>query len=94
MPVSAGLQKYFDGRRKGSKDIGDKLKKIQDQLDPKFLWKFEDFRTRILTIVGEDPDAEDIVHEEIDILGSNLQDLGRKHSLKKASTLIRSSEIV
>jgi len=93
MPVSAGLQKYFNGRKKDPRDVGAKLKKIEDHIDPKFLGKFDDFRDRILTIVGEDPESEDIIHEEIDALESKLSRSGRQNNLKKAATVIRNSEI-
>ena len=61
MPVSSGLQKYFDSQRKKKQDIKDRLASLADQIDPVFLQSFENFHERIMGIMEDNPDAEDIV---------------------------------
>jgi hypothetical protein len=94
MPVSSGLQKYFDSQQK-KKSQGDVKKKFQDlasQVDPAFMASFESFHDRILDIVDENPEAQDMVIEEIGELDMKLQNSNRVHNMKKASSIISSSE--
>ena len=87
MPVSDGLQAYFDKQRK-KRDISIRLEKMMDDIDPQFAKSFEDFRSRILGIVDENPEASEIVQEEIDELGIKLHHTNRTHSIKRAATIL------
>ena len=90
MWVSAGLQKFFDGRRKKKSEIKAKLDRIEDQVDPKFKQSFVDFRVKILWIVEDSPNYDNIVSGELDRLDTSLERVARQHSLKKASSIINS----
>ncbi len=92
MPVSDGLQAYFDKQRK-KQDIWARLKKIQGDIDPVFMKSFEDFRLRILGIVEENPEASEIVVWEIDELNHRLHHANRKHQLKRVATIAKAIEI-
>lgn len=92
MPVSAGLQKYFDSQRKKSWDIEQKFASIAQDIDPKFSASFEDFRSRILGIVGNDEDAQEIAHEELENLQEKMQERKRQHDLKKAAAIIDAAD--
>lgn len=94
MPVSSGLQKYFDSQQK-KKSKGDMKKKFQDlatSVDPAFMASFEAFHDRILDIVDDCPEAEHMLNEEISELDMQLQKSNRVHNMKKASTVIDVSE--
>ncbi len=67
MPVSSGLQQYFDKKR-SKKQVQQKLDDIAGQIDPAFLASFEQFRTKVLDIVDDTPEAENVVSEEIDVM--------------------------
>ncbi len=92
MPVSAGLQKYFDSKRKKQGDIGQKFAAIADQIDPAFMQSFELFHDKIMDIVEENPDAEGIAIQELSSLDTKMQNAGRRHNLKKAASIIGSVE--
>lgn len=96
MPVSSGLQKYFDSQQK-KKSGGDMKKKFQDlasQIDPAFMASFESFHDRILDIVDENPEAEEMITEEIGDLDMKVQNSKRVHNMKKATTIISAGEEV
>jgi len=93
MVVSAGLQKYFDGKRGKKGDIDNKFKSISWDIDPRFLQSFEKFRARLLGIVEEYPESEDFVWAELSDLETSLQISKRQHSLKKAATIIDAAEV-
>ena len=87
MPVSDGLQAYFDKQRK-KRDIWARLEKMKGEIDPAFIKSFEDFRLRILGIVEENPDASEIVAWEIEELDYKIHHTNRKHNLKRAATIL------
>ncbi|MDA9129279.1 hypothetical protein N9J72_02275 [Candidatus Gracilibacteria bacterium] len=89
MAVSAGLQKYFDKAKKGKKDDTRKsLDRIYEQVDPEFALSFTSFRTRVLDIVEETPEAESMVLGELGELNTKIQNSNRRHSLRKAAAMI------
>ncbi len=92
MPVSAGLQKYFDSRRGKKDDTQARLDSMANQIDPAFMDSFRDFREKILGIIDENPQEIDMIEEELDSLGTQLQHHGRVHNLKKANSIIEISE--
>ena len=65
---------------------------MKGEIDPAFIQSFEDFRLRILGIVEENPDASEIVSEEIEDLGIKLHHTKRKHNLKRAAAILESIE--
>jgi len=87
MPVSDGLQAYFDKQRK-KRDIWARLEKMKTDIHPEFLKNFEDFRLRILDIVEENPEASEIVNWEIEELDIKLHHARRKQSLQRAATIL------
>jgi len=91
MPVSDGLQAYFDKQRK-KRDIWERLKKMQGDIDPAFMQSFEDFRLRILGIVEENPEASEIVVWEIEELDYKLHHASRKHNLKRVAVIAEAVE--
>lgn len=70
----------------------DKFQKLAGQIDPAFLKSFEEFHDKIMSIVDEDPESSDMVSEELDILDIKLQNTQRRHNLKKAASIIETSE--
>ncbi len=94
MPVSSGLQKYFDSqyKKKSKGEMGQKFEDLAWQIDPAFMQSFEAFHDKLLDIVDENPQAEEMVVEEISNLDMKLKNSGRKHDMKKAAAIIRSSE--
>lgn len=92
MPVSSGLQKYFDSQRKKKGDMQDKLEKLAWHIDPAFLKSFEEFHDKIMEIVEDNPEGEGIVSQELDGLDVKLQNSRRTHNLKKAASIIEASE--
>lgn len=96
MPVSSGLQKYFDSKQK-KKSQGDMKKKLQDiaqNIDPAFMQSFEAFHDRIMDIVEENPDIQAVVEEEVVNLDLRVKNSNRKHNMKKAASIIKVSEEV
>lgn len=94
MPVSSGLQKYFDSQQK-KKSKDDMKKKFQDlawNVDPAFMASFEAFNDRILDIIDENPGSEEMISEEISELDMKIQSSNRIHDMKKAATIIAVSE--
>lgn len=91
MPVSDGLQAYFDKQRK-RRDIWARLEKLKIDIHPAFLKNFEDFRLRILDIVEENPEASEIVSWEIEELDIKLHHAQRKQSLQRVATLLKTIE--
>lgn len=94
MPVSSGLQKYFDSQQK-KKSKGDMKKKFQDlawNVDPEFLASFEAFHDRILDIVEDNPESEEMVGEELWGLDMKVKNSKRTHDMKKAAAVIEVSE--
>lgn len=92
MPVSAGLQKYFDSQKKKSGTMQDSLASLKWQIDPAFMQSFEAFHDKIMWIVDDDPDASELVSEELSDLDMKMQSASRKHNLKKAASIINTSE--
>jgi hypothetical protein len=48
MPVSSGLQKYFDSQRSKKDDIKKRFAAIAGQVDPAFTQSFQAFHDRIM----------------------------------------------
>lgn len=94
MPVSAGLQKYFDSRRGKKDDTQSRLDAIAGQIDPAFSQSFLDFRDKILGIIEEHPEETNLVSEELEVLDTQLQKQRRVHNLKKAKILIDTADAV
>lgn len=92
MPVSSGLQKYFDSQKKKKWDMQKKLDSLAEQIHPAFQESFEKFHEKIMGIVEQDPQAESFIWEELESLESQLQESNRKHDLKKAASIIHHSE--
>ena len=94
MPVSSGLQKYFDSqqKKKSGSDMKKKLQEIALNIDPAFVSSFESFHDRIMDIVEENPEMEDMVDGEIGELDMQLQNSKRVHNMQKASAIISASE--
>lgn len=92
MPVSSGLQKYFDSQKKKKGDIKKTLDSLKGQIDPAFLQSFESFNERILWIVEDNPEVEDIVEEELWSLSEEFSKRKRVHNMKKAAAMIESAE--
>ena len=94
MPVSSGLEKYFDKSRKkkrkknGDSEIKEKLTAVESQIDPAFSMSFQSFKERILEIVDETPEATDMVDSELWNLNEKLKSTKRRHNLKKAAAII------
>lgn len=87
MPVSSGLEAYFDKNRK-KQSVKRKLDDIYSQVDPAFLLSFEKFRTQVLEIVEETPEASERVEEEVTLLWNNLKRTHRVNNLKKSAAII------
>ncbi len=89
MVVSSWLQKYFDTSKKWKRDdTKAKLDAIASQIDPAFSSSFESFKTRILDIVEETPEAKTMVLSELGGLDQKLKNSNRRHNLKKAAAII------
>lgn len=82
MPVSPGLQKHFDTRWPGKKQIQSSLDDLQGKIDPAFLASFEKFRVKVLDIVEDTPESEAIVGSQIRSLGTKLEQLHHKKQVK------------
>ena len=92
MVVSDGLQKYFDASQKWKRDDTDrKLKAMERDIDPAFAISFQSFRSRILEIVDETPEASDMVMGELWDLDEKLKTSRRRHNLKKAAAILDSA---
>jgi hypothetical protein len=94
MSVSSGLQKYFDSQQK-KKSQGDMKKKFDDlakQIDPAFLASFDSFHDRILDIMEENPESEEVISDEISELDMQLQNSNKAHNMKKAAIIVSTSE--
>ena len=94
MPVSSGLQKYFDSQYK-KKSKGDFQKKIEDlsvSIDPAFMQSFEMFHEKIMGIMDENPDAWSMIEEEIEDLDIKLKNTQRVHDMKKAAAIVKTSD--
>lgn len=94
MPVSAGLQKYFDSRRGKKDETQARLDAIAGQIDPVFSQSFLDFRSKILSIIDEYPEENEIVQEELEELDTKLQMRKRGHNLQKAKIIIDIADTV
>jgi hypothetical protein len=94
MPVSAGLQKYFDSRRGKKDETQARLDAIAGQIDPAFSQSFLDFRNKILGIIDNHPEESDMIHEELHDLTQKLQTHKRVHNLKKAQIMIDIADTV
>lgn len=91
MVVSEGLQKYFDAQR-DENNIESKLSSLSTDLDPRFLQSFSEYRSRILWIVQENPEAEEMISNEVIDLGEKLTERKRQHNMKKAAVVIDTAE--
>lgn len=94
MPVSSGLQKYFDSRKPKKSDMDEKFASLAGQIDPAFMQSFEAFHDKIMNIVDENPEAEDMLTEELSGLEDKLERSNRRHNLRKAESIIDVSENV
>lgn len=92
MPVSSGLQKYFDSKKPKKGDMEDKFASLKGQIDPAFMKSFEAFHDKIMDIVEEVPEAEEIIGEELEQLDAKLSNENRRHNLKKAKSIIDVAE--
>ena len=94
MTVSSGLQKYFDAqqKKKSTQDMKKRFADLEWQVDPAFMQSFSAFHDKIMDIVDENPESWDIVLEEIDQLSNELERTHRVHELKKAQSIIDSSD--
>ncbi len=88
MPISAGLQKYFDSQKKKKGDMEDSFAKLKKQIDPAFLQSFEIFHDKLMWIVEEHPESTEIITDELVELNTNIQHTQRKHNMKKAAAII------
>ena len=88
MPVSSWLQKYFDSQRKKKWDLENKFLALKDQIDPAFLKSFSEFHERILWIVDENPESEEMVWKELEDLENTLSETNKKYNLKRAAHII------
>lgn len=91
MPVSDGLQAYFDaqGRKRWTqKQVVKKLAQIETYIDPKYQKSFEDFRMRILNILSGDGENHAGIIDELTILDKKLASKSWKYNLKKTNALL------
>ena len=87
MPVSAGLQKYFDSRRGKKATTQARLDSIATQIDPVFAQSFYEFRQKLLGIIDEFPEETTMIDEELQELDTKLETRKRVHNLKKATII-------
>jgi len=94
MPISSGLQKYFDAQqeKKSAQDMKKRFADLEWKVDPAFMQSFANFHNKIMNIVEENPESSDIVLEEVDDLTREIERTHRVHELKKAQAIIESSE--
>lgn len=94
MPISSGLQKYFDSqqKKKSEQDMKKRFADLEWKIDPAFTQSFANFHNKIMDIVDENPESSDIVLEEIDDLTREIGRTHRVHELKKSQAIIQSSE--
>lgn len=94
MTVSSGLQKYFDAqqKKKSAQDMKKRFADLEWKVDPAFMQSFAAFHDKIMDIVDENPESWDIVLEEVDQLSNELERTHRVHELKKAQSIIDSSD--
>ena len=94
MPVSSGLQKYFDSRKPEKSDMEERFASLAGQIDPAFMQSFEAFHDKIMNIVEDNPEAEGMLSEELSVLENKLDRTNRRHNLRKAEAIIDVSENV
>lgn len=82
MPVSPWLQKHFDKKWAGKKQIQARLDNLQWKIDPAFLASFERFRTQVLDIVEDAPESTQVVQWEIQTLETKLERVNKKKQLE------------
>lgn len=90
MPVSSGLQKYFDSQqqKKSKRDIEEKFKDLSGKVDPVFLQSFEVFHDKLMGIVDENPEEIDMIADEIESLGKDMSSLQRSHDTAKLKKMV------
>lgn len=96
MPVSSGLQKYFDAQQKKqtAQDMKKRFADLKGKIDPAFMQSFAWFHDKIMNIVDENPESTNMVLEEVDELAKKVERSHRVHELKKAQVIIESSKEV
>lgn len=90
MPVSPWLQRYFDSKhqQQKKKHIKKKFKKIQGDIDPAFETSFKKFKKELLSIVDNNPQHEDIVLDELDVLWVWIKKSKGKYNVKLWASII------
>jgi len=94
MPVSSGLEKYFDAQQK-KRTMQNMKKRFADlewKIDPAFMQSFVSFHDKIMGIVNENPESSDMVMQEVDELTKHIERTKWKYELKKAEVIIKNSE--
>lgn len=88
MPVSEGLQRHFDKTWSGKKQVCQKLDDLQWKIDPAFLRTFEAFRDKLLDIVEDTPESCSVAENQIDTLGTKLEQVNNKRKVKTFEAVI------
>ncbi len=85
MVVSSWLQKYFDSqqKKKSKRQLQDTFHDLKEKIHPRFFQSFQEFQTKLMAIVEDDPDNSDIVAEEVVSLWQEMQKLQRSHDSEK-----------
>lgn len=91
MVVSDGLQRHFDAQRDDG-TIEAKLEALNTDLDPRFIESFRKFRSQVLNIVEENPEAIPHVGSEVVSLERKMKERKRIHDMKKAAVIIDTAE--
>jgi len=67
MPVSSGLEAYFNKKRKTSQ-VAQKFDDVCAHIDPAFCASFAKFRAQVLEIVDENPEVAEYAGEQVQAL--------------------------
>ncbi len=90
MPISPNLEKYFKSQK--SKGLKQKLDALLELISPEFFNSFMDFRSKLLWIVVEDSDYENMIIEELNKAESELKKTNSRYNLSLWASLIESTD--
>lgn len=94
MPVSSGLQKYFDSQQKkrAAQDIKKRFADLQWKIDPAFVQSFENFHNQIMEIIDENPHSSDVILDEVEELSKQVERKQWSYDIKKAAAIIHATK--
>ncbi len=88
MNISPKLQSHFNNTPLNKRNLEIRLWELARDIDPMFIDSFNSFRGKLLWIIVENPESEDIVLWEVDQMKKDLKTTNNRYGINLWASII------